>query len=93
MIHGLFPKKYLKQINDIFRNFIWDNKHCKILCTILTGLWTDGGTGLADMTHRVEALKISWVYKRYQNPVFTEFADILLNNKAVDKLWSGQLSQ
>ena len=55
------PKEYLKQLNTLIENFIWNNKTPKIPMQILQNELEYGGLKLVNLECKDAAIKISWV--------------------------------
>ena len=57
------PDQYIKQINNIIFNFIWDGKPAKIKKSTIIAERTNGGLKICDFSTMEKALKITWVYR------------------------------
>lgn len=70
---------YVLRINEYIRDFIWNNKRSKIAFNILTKDRKQGGLRLIDIIMRQQSLKIQWIYRIENNPIWTTiFYDSLL---------------
>lgn len=61
------PIHIVKQIQDIFFNFLWNNKVDKVKRNTVIGNYEDGGLKMPHVLSFVHALKISWI-KRVLDP-------------------------
>ena len=52
---------YIKRIEKLFNEFLWDGKHPKIALSTLQLNKSDGGLGLVNLRLKDEALKFAWV--------------------------------
>ena len=86
-------EQYLKQINKLIENFIWENKKPKIKTQILQANKEDGGLGLANLQVKHKALRIQWVYKTFENPLIAAMANDSLDNRIGEKLWEAHLTK
>ena len=85
--------KALKQIQDIFSNFIWDSKRPKIAYKILETAKKLGGAGLANMKCKDTSLKLQWAYKIIVDEKIKNLACTLVNNMFGDSILYAQLAK
>ena len=86
------PKTYIKQIESIIQEFIWDGGKSKIAMDKLKGLKTDGGLGLVDIEARDRAFKASWVFRIKDNEFISKLAFVLMENPLGHDLWRANLN-
>jgi len=65
--------KTLKEINNLFFKFLWDNKADKIKRTEMIADYQDGGQKMLDIIELNKALKISWILKYISNDCKTKW--------------------
>ena len=53
--------KLIKEINDIFFQFIWSNKPAKINREVVTLDKTSGGLNMIHLKHFITSLKVTWI--------------------------------
>ena len=87
------PNNYVKEIEVIFRTFIWDNKTPKIKWEVVKGLRKDGGAGLVDIKRKDEAQKLEWAFKCQNSQEVAARAYEALNNQVGEILWSCTLKE
>ena len=56
-------KRQLKEIEGIFRNFLWNGKKAKIGLSTLMLAKEHGGLRLSDISARQDCFKISWIFR------------------------------
>ena len=56
-------KQFIKNINELFFNFIWSNKPDKIKRIYLTQDYHEGGLKMVNFEHFIHSLKVSWIKK------------------------------
>ena len=86
------PIKYVQEIENVFRKFIWNTKSPKIKFSVLKGHKMDGGAGLVNILKRDESLKLDWVFRYLQQTDIANRADEALGNCACTMLWSCSLN-
>jgi len=59
--------KSLKEINDLFFNFLWDGKRDKIKRSEMIADYGDGGHKMLDIMAFNKSLKIAWIVKYISN--------------------------
>ena len=55
------PNKYVKRIENLFRNYLWGGKKAKIALRTLQKSKRDGGLGLCDIRAKQASLKVGWI--------------------------------
>ena len=60
MVLPTIPKAFVKNIDNLIRNFLWNGKKSKIAYKTLQLPKEEGGLGLVDLIHKDEALKATW---------------------------------
>ena len=81
------PELYIKQINQLIENFIWDGKKPKIPLQVLQCNKLDGGMGLIDIKLLDIALKASWVQIITSDSMVAELAFLKLDPILRDLIW------
>ena len=71
----ILPENYLKQIEHLERDFVWQGKKPKIALKTLQGIKEDGGLALCDFKNRDLSFKIQWVFKLENNSELRALAD------------------
>ena len=88
------PNGYLKEINSLLYNFLWDGKGDKIKRTQMINDYTKGGLKMLDIVSFNNALKAKWV-QRLLDPnnkgKWKLFLDFSLGNHVATVLFSGNL--
>jgi hypothetical protein len=64
------PEKYIKEYQNLVRDFIWDGKPSKIKYTCLINKHEYGGLQLQDINSKIKALKTMW-YKKIIDTDYT----------------------
>ena len=59
--------RFIKKLNDIFYEFIWDNKPDKISRKQLANGYLEGGLKMPQILLFIKGLKISWLRRLHQN--------------------------
>ena len=60
------PDSFIKDINSIFFNFIWNNKVDKIKREVLCMPYSTGGINMIDINYFIKGLKCAWVHRYIQ---------------------------
>ena len=79
MVLPLIPKDIVKNINNIIRNFIWNNKKAKIAYNILQLPKRQGGLGLVNLEHKEYALKATWPQILQKEPEYAQIVYSLIH--------------
>jgi hypothetical protein len=61
------PGDFIKQLQQMCFEFVWDNKRDKIKRTVATQHISKGGIGVPNIAFFIKALKITWVKKIFQD--------------------------
>ena len=76
----LLDNKKIKEIEDLFRRFIWQGRKEKIKLAILQRPKNEGGLGLVNLYLKDRAIKISWIKILSEEPKCANLAYATLNN-------------
>ena len=60
MVLPIIPKYIVKNMDNIFREFLWNGKKAKIAYSILQNTKKMGGMNLVNLKNRDMALKATW---------------------------------
>lgn len=84
------PGHIIKEIQDIFFNFLWNSQVDKVKRTTVVGVYDEGGLKMPHILSFMHALKVSWIKKildpNNAAPWKVLLADIL-NNHGQEKFW------
>ena len=86
------PEKYYKDIEEMFRKFIWSGGKPKMKYTILQGGKEDGGARLVNVRNRHKALIMQWPYKIQADKLLRELAYTTSGNEIGDLIWSANIT-
>ena len=70
MVLPLLSEIFIKNIENIIRNFIWNGKKAKITLSILQNSKEQGGLGLVNLRNKEKALKATWPLILYKEPQY-----------------------
>ena len=75
---------YIKDLNEMFFQFIWSNKPEKISRRILTLDYKRGGIKMVDLDNFITALKVTWLRRVYRNnsPWVAIFQSLIVKDTA-----------
>ena len=59
MVLPIIPKKVIKNMENVMREFLWNGKKAKIALNILQNPKTQGGLNLVNLEKRDKALKVT----------------------------------
>ena len=62
--------KQIKEIEGLFRQFIWGNCKAKISLTLLKKSKIHGGLRLVNVSAKQDALQINWIHKFLEDEFF-----------------------
>ena len=85
--------KQIKEIEGIFRHYLWNGKKDKIPLWVLQLDKKDGGLRLVNLGARQRALKVRWVHRVETDPFLRECAYSNLDVLLRDKIWLCNLSE
>lgn len=60
------PSCYMKELEQLFFNFIWNNKPPRVAKKCITQNYEDGGLRMIDLNNLCTSLKITWI-RRFLN--------------------------
>ena len=89
----VITKTYIKKIDKLIHNFIWNGKRAKKKSTILAASKVDGGAGLFHLENKDKAAKLQWIVKIQSNEALQSLADEILENPVGNLLWNCQLNK
>ena len=87
------PEKYIKEAEEIIRNFIWSGKQPKIGLYTLQKLIEHGGLKLVDIRAKQKALKIGWIFRYKQDELLLNQANNALSKKLGPTIWQCNLNE
>ena len=61
-------KEFIKTMNTIFFNFIWDNKPDKVKRIYITQDYQDGGLKMINLEKFIMSIKLTWIRKFFSTP-------------------------
>ena len=83
----IIPENYVKKLNNIFDQFLWNGSRPKVKIEFLQASRVDGGLGLVNLKKRDLAMKAGWVQTLTSDRYVSLFAYRKLSNVLKQDIW------
>ena len=93
MVLPLIPKAIIRNVNNIIREYIWNQKKAKIAFNILQLPKKEGGTGLVDLEKKDKALKATWPQLLYREEEYSTLVYSIMRCSIIgENIWRCNLA-
>ena len=82
------PDNFVRKLNEICENFIWNGRRPKIPIKILQANRDEGGAGLVNFELKDASLKASWLQILLTDPFLASFAYSKLSKELQEDIWN-----
>ena len=72
MVLPQIPQSFVKKVNNLIREYIWNGRKSKIAYSILQLPKQEGGLGLVNLTNKDKALKATWPQILYEEEEYAQ---------------------
>ena len=89
----IINENYVKKLNEICEQFIWNGRRAKIPLDVLQRKYADGGANLVNFEKKDLALKASWIQIIESDSYLKAFAYKNLNTVLCEKIWDANIKK
>ena len=94
MVLPKIPRSIVKQLDNLIRGFIWNNKKSKIAYNILQNPKEAGGLNLVNLEKKDIALKATWPQILYKESEYSKMVYSMMKCSTLqDDIWRCHLNQ